>query len=121
MPKIIDDVYKTVTNDIEKIQTKPTMYISYTGPRAFKHLTGELVNNIIDENQNENSISDGTAHIHYDEVENTLYAEDTGRGIPFTELENACTVVHSGTKMSRQHGNTAGENGRLMPLNIAIC
>ena len=38
MSKIIDDKFVNVTNDIEKVQTKPTMYISYIGDRAFLHL-----------------------------------------------------------------------------------
>ena len=36
MAKIIDDIYTNIENDIEKIQTKPTMYISYTGSKAFE-------------------------------------------------------------------------------------
>lgn len=117
MAKIIDDKYKSITNDIDRIKAKPTMYISFIGARAFLHLTKELINNVIDENLNENSISDGACTILYDMTENKIYVEDTGRGIPFDQLKNACTIIHSGTKMTRANGNTAGENGRqLMPL-----
>lgn len=115
-PKIIDDVYTNILEDIGKIQAKPTMYISYTGTRAALHLAKEIINNAIDEFLNPNSISDGNIDIHYDQSENMLYVSDTGRGIPFEELENACTILHSGTKMLREHSTTAGENGRLMPL-----
>lgn len=111
MSKIIDDKFVNVTNDIEKVQTKPTMYISYIGDRAFLHLTKEIINNVIDENENENSIADGTCNIVYDQAENMIYVSDTGRGINFSELYNACTILHSGTKMRREHGKTAGENG----------
>lgn len=111
MSKIIDDKFVNVTNDIEKVQTKPTMYISYIGDRAFLHLTKEIINNVIDENENENSIADGTCDIFYDQSENMVYVSDTGRGINFSELYNACTILHSGTKMRREHGKTAGENG----------
>ena len=109
--KIIDDIYTNILVDIEKVQAKPTMYISYTGHRATLHLTKEMVNNAIDEYMNENSIGDGSINIHYDEAENMIFVEDTGRGIPFDELENACTILHSGTKMLREHANTGGENG----------
>ena len=109
--KIIDDKYTNILVDIEKIQAKPTMYISHTGPRATLHLTKEMINNAIDEYLNENSISDGTINVHYDASENMIFVEDTGRGIPFEELVNACTIMHSGTKMLREHSNTAGENG----------
>ena len=45
MARIIDDTFVNITNDIEKVQAKPNMYISYVGQRAFLHLTKELVNN----------------------------------------------------------------------------
>lgn len=120
MAKIIDDIYTNIENDIEKIQTKPTMYISYTGSKAFEHLTHEIINNILDEYKNENNISDGTCTIIYDKLENMFYAEDTGRGIPFNELENACTILHSGSKMHRAHGDSAGENGVGMTATNAL-
>lgn len=116
MQQIVDDVYTNIREDIEKVQAKPTMYISYTGARAALHLAKEIINNAIDEFLNPNSISDGTIEIHYDQSENMLFVSDTGRGIPFEELENACTILHSGTKMLREHLNTAGENGGIMPL-----
>lgn len=109
--KIIDDKYTSVTNDIEKIQTKPNVYISYTGSRAYQHLVQELVNNVFDEYLNENNISNFEFTIIFDKMDNMVYLEDNGRGIPFEELENACTILHSGSKMHREHGHSAGENG----------
>lgn len=111
--KIIDDSFSNITNDIQRVQTKPTMYISYTGNRAFLHLTHELVNNVLDEYKNANNVSDDTFSIIYDRMDNMFYVEDNGRGIPFENLESACTILHSGTKMHREHGDSAGENGRL--------
>lgn len=109
--KIIDDSFSNITNDIQRVQTKPTMYISYTGNRAFLHLTHELVNNVLDEYKNANNVSDDTFSIIYDRMDNMFYVEDNGRGIPFENLESACTILHSGTKMHREHGDSAGENG----------
>ena len=112
-PVIMDDEYTSILNDIQKIQTKPTMYISHIGNKAFSHLVHELVNNVFDEYKNENNISDYSFTILYDEIDNMVFVEDNGRGIPFPELENACTILHSGTKMRRTHGDSAGENGKL--------
>lgn len=109
--QIIDDAYTSVLDDIQKIQTKPTMYISYTGSRAFLHLIREMINNVFDEYKNENDISDGVVTIFFDSSENMIYISDTGRGIPFDQMYNTCTILHSGTKMRREHGDTAGENG----------
>lgn len=108
---IVDDNFSNITNDIQRVQTKPTMYISYTGNRAFLHLTHELVNNVLDEYKNPNNISNGEFTIIYDQLENMFYIEDSGRGIPFDNLENSCTILHSGTKIHREYGVTAGENG----------
>ena len=66
--KIIDDSFSNITNDIQRVQTKPTMYISYTGNRAFLHLTHELVNNVLDEYKNANNVSDDTFSIIYDRI-----------------------------------------------------
>lgn len=108
---IVDDEYTVITVDIEKIQQKPTMYISYSGPAGTKHIHYEITNNIIDEHQNPNSISDGKASIYHDASENMSYFQDHGRGIPFDQLENMCTILQAGAKMDRAYGTTAGENG----------
>lgn len=108
---IVDDEFDNIENDIEKIQTKPTMYISHTGTKAFLHLIKEMVNNVFDEYKNKNDVSDKTFTILADKSDNMVYVEDNGRGIQFSELENCCTILHSGTKMRRSHGDSAGENG----------
>ena len=108
---IIDDKFISFKNDIQKIQVKPTVYVSYTGSKAAQHLGQEMFNNMIDEFQNVNTISKGKLSVFVDEATDTVTFEDDGRGIAFDELENACTIVHSGTKFYREHGSTAGENG----------
>lgn len=111
MAKIVDDIYVNITDDIEKVQKKPTMYISHTGQQAAEHLLKEITNNVIDEHKNPNSVSDGYCAIYYDCDTQTITVSDHGRGIPFEELENSCTILQSGTKMDRANGDTAGENG----------
>lgn len=109
--RIIDDKYENIKNDIDKIRTKPSVYISHVGEEAVLHLVCEALNNVFDEHKNPNSVSDGDCRLHYDEEQNSIYVSDTGRGIPFEELENACTIIHSGTKLHRAFGSSAGENG----------
>lgn len=119
-PVIVDDEYTEVDVDIQKVQMKPTMYISYVGDAGVEHLAHEITNNIIDEHENPNSISDGTASIFYDAQENIISFSDTGRGIPFPKLEAACTILHAGSKMQRAYGNTAGENGVGLTVTNAL-
>lgn len=108
---IVDDEYTVIDNDIEKIQQKPTMYISFSGPEGVEHLAKETTNNFIDEHLNPNTISDGFASIYHDAEENMTYFQDHGRGIAFDQLENMCTILQAGSKMNRTNGDTAGENG----------
>lgn len=117
---IVDDEYEELDVDVERVQAKPTMYISYTGPAGMEHLCHEIANNIIDEHTNPNSVSDGTASIYYDAEENIISFKDTGRGIPFPMLESACTILHTGSKMNRDYGKTAGENGVGLTVTNAL-
>lgn len=117
---IIDDEYTVIDNDIEKIQQKPTMYISFSGQDGVRHLAYEITNNIIDEHLNPNSISDGKASIYHDAEENMTYFQDHGRGIAFDQLENMCTILQAGSKMNRTNGDTAGENGVGMTATNAL-
>lgn len=118
MPKIVDDVYVSIVDDIEKVQKKPTMYISHTGQQATDHLLKEITQNVIDEHRNPKSISDGYCNIYYDYESGMISVEDHGRGMPFDELENACTILQSGTKMDRVDGDSAGETRIGYSLSI---
>lgn len=107
----IDDKIEHKEDDIEKIQTKPNMYISYLGQKGALHLAKEVINNAIDECINKNSPGN-TIDIYLDENENTLKVIDNGRGIPFESIELACTKLQSGSKYTREgSGGSAGENG----------
>lgn len=118
--KIVDDAYSELDNDIDKVKAKPTMYVSNVGDIGVEHLSHELVDNIKDEHTNPNSISDGKASIFYDAVENIFSVSDTGRGIPFDKLETTCTILHSGSKMNRDNGKSAGENGVGLTVTNAL-
>jgi DNA gyrase subunit B len=110
--KFVDDTIDWKESDIEKIQTKPNMYISYLGKRGSLHLSKELINNMIDECINANSPGN-TIDIHLDEIDNTLTVSDNGRGIPFEKMELVCTKLQAGSKFTREGsgGGSAGENG----------
>lgn len=110
--KFVDDNIDHKESDIEKIQTKPNMYISYLGQRGALHLSKEVINNMIDECINSNSPGN-TIDIFLDEIENMLSVSDNGRGIPFDKMEVVCTKLQAGSKFTREGsgGGSAGENG----------
>ena len=83
MAKIVDDIYVNITDDIEKVQKKPTMYISHTGKQAAEHLLKEITNNVIDEHKNPNSVSDGYCAIYYDYDTDSIPLGQGGMGIVY--------------------------------------
>ena len=106
-----DDVYSHIEDDVEKIRTKPGMYIPYKGSEGAKHLAQELVDNVFDENNNPESPGD-TFEMMYDENTNQIEVADNGRGIPFEHVVMISTKIQSGSKFDRNNGdNSAGENG----------
>lgn len=110
--RFIDDKIEHKESDIEKIQTKPNMYISRIGSAGALHLAKEIINNGIDECTNTNSPG-RNVNIFVDESTNQLIVSDDGRGIPFDSLEVVCTKLQAGSKFTREGsgGSSAGENG----------
>lgn len=110
--KITDDKFTTIQDDIDRIEKNPTLYISFVGADAVKQLAFECTNNMLDEHGAKHSISDGNMSIFVDLKSNEMFFQDSGRGIAFDQMENACTVLQSGTKMERAFSNkSGGENG----------
>lgn len=107
---IIDDTMSYKDTDIQRIQAKPTVYISYGGKEGAIHLAKEGINNIIDECTNPKSIGTN-GKIFLDISTGIIDIEDNGRGINFDDLEKVCTLSHAGSKELREDGSSAGENG----------
>lgn len=101
-------------SDIEKIQTKTGMYISYLGQKGAGHLAHEMINNGVDELENPKSPGK-RIEIVYDIPTDQMSVEDDGRGIKENKkvtLDILCTKLNSGSKFTReQGGKSAGENG----------
>ena len=114
MTRYEDDKIEYIENDIEKIQRKLGMYISYKGSKGALHLAKEVINNAIDEVINEKSPGKNV-EIIFEEKENKIIVIDDGRGIPFDMVELVSTKIQSGSKFDRasntSQGASAGENG----------
>lgn len=111
MNNYTDDKFSHIESDIEKIQVKPNMYISYIGSAGSLHLIKEAINNDIDECINPNSPCNNIS-VYLNLKENYITITDNGRGIPFDFLETSCTKLQSGSKFSRATSlGSAGENG----------
>lgn len=109
--KYVDDKILHIKDDIEKIQRKPTMYISNLGEKGVLQLAKELVNNGVDECINPNSPAN-KIDIVIDENTDTIIVKDNGRGISEDKMIIACTELQSGSKFERDGvGTSAGEYG----------
>lgn len=114
MAKYKDDDIQHIVDDIEKIRTRPTMYISYIGEKGALHLAKEVINNSIDEATSDKSPCD-TIDIIFNENTNELTVIDNGRGIPYDKLDIICSYLQSGSNLTKSKDSAksrkAGENG----------
>lgn len=110
--KYEDDNIVHKEDDLEKIQTSPGMYISYTGAKGSLHLCKEITNNMVDECINTKSPAN-TIDLIFDEPTSEFACRDNGRGIPHESLEVVCTKIQSSGKFGRRGsgGASAGQNG----------
>lgn len=102
-----------IEEDIKKIQIKTNMYMKAYGPKGALHLVYEVVQNCVDEVADPDS--NGThIEVTYDRKDDSLTAEDDGRGFPETDysLDVFCTTLQSGSKFMRDSNTrSAGEFG----------
>lgn len=116
LSKYKDDVIDIITDDIERLRTKPHMYISHTGKKGAVHLAKEAVHNAIDEAVNPNSPCYNIS-VELDENTNQFTVSDDGRGIQLDKVEDLCTYLQSGSNLHKENGDKktqvrkAGEHG----------
>ena len=108
MPIMKDDKMDIITNDIERIRTRPTMIVGFVGSKGILHLCKEIINNNADECFKKESPGDSI----YIEIDHDhIRSEDNGRGLPTNLLRTIHETSNAGSNMTRAHGASAGENG----------
>lgn len=106
--KMKDDEMTIITNDIQRIRTRPSFIIGFLGEAGVLHLCKEIIDNNRDECMKEESPGDTIEiEIHKDHI----ISRDNGRGLPTALLRTIHETSQAGSNMTRSHGNTAGENG----------
>lgn len=104
-----DDRYEIMEQDIDKIRTRPSMYIGHVDEVGALHLCKELINNNIDECLKPESPADT---VTIDISNKRLLSKDNGRGIPIDLLRVVHETNQAGSNFTRETGTaTAGENG----------
>lgn len=110
---VVDAKMIHLERDIDKVRTKPNMYIVKFGDAGVYHLAREIIQNAFDEVQD----PDATGHkikLTYDIATDILTCEDDSRGFPEQAypLEIFCTTLQSGSKFFRESGGkSSGEFG----------
>lgn len=108
MPKMRDDDIRIITNDIERIRTRPSMIIGFLGEKGILHLCKEIIDNNRDECMKSESPGDT---IEIEITRDHIISKDNGRGLPTNLLRTIHETSQAGSNMTRSHGTTAGENG----------
>lgn len=103
---------------IEAIRTRSGMFIGSVGPAGVKHITLEIISNVVDEFLNGYC---NKCNIKVDK-DNSVTIGDNGRGVPFGKAEdgsetlvNIYTKLHTGAKFDSEgksgYNTSGGQNG----------
>lgn len=108
MPQFKDDKMRIIKRDIDKIQERPTQYISALGDLGIFHICKEIVDNGWDEcRKKESPANKIIVYINSKKI----IVSDNGRGIPTDIIQEVFETIQAGSNMERAGGYTAGENG----------
>lgn len=103
-----DDKIRVISNDIERLQVRPSMFIGYLGDAGVLHLCKEIIDNNRDECFKK--VSPGNI-ITIDINDKEITSRDNGRGIATDMVRIVHETMNAGSNMTRDNGTTAGENG----------
>lgn len=103
---------------IEAIRLRPGMYIGSTGPDGVKHITLEIISNVVDEYLNGHCTMCSVVV----DKNGFITIKDNGRGVPFGKAEdgsetlvNVYTKLHTGAKFDSSgktgYNTSGGMNG----------
>ena len=106
--KIVDDDITIIHDDLKRIQTRPTQFITAVGSLGVFHLCKEIIDNASDECGNKKSPGN---HIQIIMTDKSLIVRDNGRGIATDKIREIYETMQAGSNMTRANGSTKGENG----------
>ena len=109
MAKYKDDEIDVIKDDLEKLRTSPTLYISYKKKKGVTHLAKEATNNMLDECLKKYSPGN-KVYIEIDENTKKFTIQDNGRGMQLDSVEDLCTYLQSGSNLHKEEGNRKEES-----------
>lgn len=102
-----DDKFDIIEVDVNRIRTRPTLFISSLGEAGVLHLCKELIDNASDEAMKKNSPCDSFT---IELTDKAIRVYDNGRGIPTDIMQKIYETMQAGSNMTRSNGATRGEN-----------
>lgn len=115
--KYRDDKINVIERDIDKIRSRPSMYLSALGFPGCLHACKEIIDNNRDECLKKDSPGDT---IRVEIFKDHIRTIDNGRGIPLDMIQVVFETNQAGSNMTRSGGNTIGENGTGTTLITAV-
>lgn len=106
--KFKDDKFKIIHDDVIKVRSRVSMYISSLGEDGVFHLCKEIIDNASDEALKKDSPCDAFT-IELSKKQLRVY--DNGRGIPTDLVQEIFETLQAGSNMERANGMTKGSNG----------
>ena len=103
-----DDDFTIITEDINKIQTRPTVYIGSLGEVGVFHLCKEIIDNATDEVLKPYSPCTG---FHIEATDKMIRVVDNGRGIPTNLLQKVYETIQAGSNLGIDTSEGKGRNG----------
>lgn len=102
---------KTISNFMEAIRKTLGQYLSYSGSKGWLNAGRELIQNMLDEMNDPNSIcTEGI--VIFSEPDQRFTVKDNGRGIPFQDIERVYASPHTSKNYDKQKGNySSGSHG----------
>ena len=94
---------KTIDDYMEAIRRTTGQYLSYTGSKGWLNAGRELIQNMLDEMNDPDSIcTEGT--VEFDEATQRFTVTDNGRGIPFQDIERVYASPHTSKNYDKNKG-----------------
>lgn len=105
-----DDI-KTLATFAEGVRKTLGQFVGYTGAKGWLNASRELIQNLLDEINDPESIGD-CGWVEFDENTQRIYVRDNGRGIPLNDIVRVYTSQFTSKNYEKEKGNySSGRHG----------
>ena len=110
---------QSITEDRDRVRTRPTIYVPSTHADGALHTIFEVVDNSIDELAIDDSVGKSLT-VTFDTKTKEVSVTDDGRGIPHESLFEACTVLNTSGKFHNDENTAYTYSGGINGCGLKI-